>query len=78
MGCRKRYKCNEIGPCAIWGQKVGSSATICVLADLDPRTGEIRQVFTLLFHFGIFGSEFYGIPRILKIYKHIVEMLTFP
>ena len=78
MECKYRCKRKQIGPCATWGQKVGSSRTICVLADLDPRMGEIRQLFTLLYHFDIFASEFQEISKNPRFQKRIVEMLTFP
>ena len=60
------------------GSKGGFAGILSDFTDLDPRMGEIRQVLTLLFHFGIFGSEFHEIPKIFGILKRIVEISTFP
>ena len=78
MECKYRYKHKQIGPCATWGQKVSSHTFLSDFTDLDPRMGEIRQVYTLLYHFDIFASGFQEIAKILKFQKRIVGMLTFP
>ena len=78
MGCPNHYKYNEMEPCATWGQKVSSHTFLSDFTDLDPRMGEIRQVYTLLYHFDIFASKFQEIPKVLRFQKRIVEMLTFP
>ena len=78
MGCRKRYKYKQMEPCATWCQKVSSHTFLSDFTDLDPRMGEIRQVYTSLYHFDIFASEFQEITRILRFQKRIVEMWTFP
>ena len=63
MTCKYRYKHKQIGPCAPWGQKVSSQTFLSDFTDLDPRMGEIRQVYTSLYHFDIFASEFQEIPK---------------
>ena len=74
MACKYHYKRKGIEPCAAWGQKRGTSRTYCVLTDLDPRTGEIRQAYTLLYRFDGFWSKFYEISKIIRFQKHIVEI----
>ena len=54
MACKYHYKRKGIEPCAAWGQKRGWREFLSVLTDLDPRTGEIRQVYTLLYRFDVF------------------------
>ena len=58
MACKYHYKRKGIEPCATWGQKRGWQEFFSDFTDLDPRTGEIRQVYTSLYHFDIFASEF--------------------
>ena len=78
MGCPNHYKYNEMEPCATWGQKVSSHTFLSDFTDLDTRMGEIQQLFTLLYHFDIFASEFQEISKKSRFQKCIVEMLTFP
>ena len=77
MGSRKRYKYNEIGPCATWGEKVSSRRFLSDFTDLDPRMGEIRQVLHY-FPISAFWIENLRNSRNLEILKHIVGILTFP
>ena len=61
MACKYHYKRKGIEPCAAWGQKRGWQEFLSDFIDLDPRTGEIRHVYTLLYRFDIFGSKFHEI-----------------
>ena len=76
MGCPNHYKYKQMEPCATWGQKVSSQTFLSDFTDLDPRMGEIRQVYTSLYHFDIL-HQISRNSKNSKIPKRIVEMLTF-
>ena len=77
MGCPNHYKYKQMEPCATWGQKVSSQTFLSDFTDLDPRMGEIRQVYTSLYHFDIFILKFQEITKLLRFQKCVVGMLTF-